>query len=390
MLRQRPSTSISSKSDHGDQDEDVTYRKVSLTKLTIKQSPSAVIKKVIKRTLITAIIFILFLYGACPLIFRGSLFIRRNMLFMNWLNLPLYKNLSNPELEYGMNCTRNLYITNNEGLTIGIWHVLPKSQLHRCNLNDPMKLDASEAFNDERPIVFYAHGNGGARGGNHRRELYKVLAYNDQLDYHVVAFDYRGYGDSSDVTPTVPGVVSDAATAYFWLLDQTKNANGRIVVWGHSLGTAISSQFVSSLQTRDQPAGLLLESPFNTIGDAVSLHPFTATFRWLPHFRWAFVDPVVNDPNSNFDSESRMRDIRCAILILHAMDDKIVPYPLGVKLYRMALESRPKDVPVAKMVSFAADHKYGHKDICRDPEIPKIIADFVGSCIQAAPVSVST
>ena len=38
------------------------------------------------------------------------------------------------------------------------------------------------------------------------------------MDYHVVTFDYRGYGDSSlHVAPTEAGVVADARAVYEWL-----------------------------------------------------------------------------------------------------------------------------------------------------------------------------
>lgn len=37
--------------------------------------------------------------------------------------------------------------------------------------------------------VVYCHGNAGTRGSDHRVKLYKIL---NQLNYHVLAFDYRG------------------------------------------------------------------------------------------------------------------------------------------------------------------------------------------------------
>ena len=44
----------------------------------------------------------------------------------------------------------------------------------------------------------------------------------------------------------------------------------KVIVWGHSLGTAISSHLVADLCQEDQrPCALVLESPFNNIFDEV-------------------------------------------------------------------------------------------------------------------------
>ena len=43
-----------------------------------------------------------------------------------------------------------------------------------------------------------------------------------------------------------------------------------MLVWGHSLGTAVSSHLVADLcQQEHRPCGLVLESPFNNIFDEV-------------------------------------------------------------------------------------------------------------------------
>ena len=47
------------------------------------------------------------------------------------------------------------------------------------------------------------------------------------MDLHVVAFDYRGYADSSKhIAPTETGVVRDARTVYEWLASK---AAGKVV-----------------------------------------------------------------------------------------------------------------------------------------------------------------
>lgn len=46
-----------------------------------------------------------------------------------------------------------------------------------------------KSMSDHRPVILYLHGNTSSRATAHRIELYSVLR---KMDYHVVAFDYRG------------------------------------------------------------------------------------------------------------------------------------------------------------------------------------------------------
>lgn len=337
-------------------------------------------------TALTVVFLLLLVTVICPVVFRSSVTVRKSLLFMNWLNLPLFRNLSNPEAEYGLNCTRNLYITSETSdVRIGAWHILPKGRIHECDMN-PLsdKLPADRAFADERQVILYLHGNGGARGGNHRKGLYQVLAYSDKLDYHILAIDYRGYGDSTPLTPTAAGLVQDAATAYDWLLTQLNGRRDRITVWGHSLGTAIATYLVAQTEPVSQPVSLVLEAPFNSVADAVRNHPFAQLFSWHPLFDYFFVQPLASDSETNFDTESKIRNIHSNLLILHAEDDMIIPFSMGQKLFQAAVDTRPPSAPRAQFVSFDASKKYGHKGIFRDDLLPDIISQFVRNSRQSA------
>lgn len=83
------------------------------------------------------------------------------------------------------------------------------------------------------PIVLYLHGNTGTRANGHRIELYKTL---QKLGYHVIALDYRGFGDSSPQSPTERGCVSDSLSAYIYVKNLTSNP---LYVYGHSLGNSL-------------------------------------------------------------------------------------------------------------------------------------------------------
>ena len=47
-------------------------------------------------------------------------------------------------------------------------------------------------------VILYLHGNAETISQHHRRELYKIF---QRCGFHVLAVDYRGYGESSGVYP---------------------------------------------------------------------------------------------------------------------------------------------------------------------------------------------
>src|SRR6185295_15701148 len=107
--------------------------------------------------------------------------------------------------------------------------------------------------------------------------------------------------------------------------------------------------------------------------------PLSTLFKQHPMFEYFFVEPLVQDKDTNFETATKIRRVHCHLMILHAVDDGIVPYPLGQQLYQTALETRPPTAPLPKMVTFDASHNYGHKGIFKNAELPQIVADFVRS-----------
>lgn len=84
-------------------------------------------------------------------------------------------------------------------------------------------------------------------------------------------FRHLGYGDSSDVEPSEDGLVNDAIFMYKWLSNRTSS---KIFVWGHSLGTGISTHALSLLKKEGvSPLGLVLECPFTNMMEEVGEHP---------------------------------------------------------------------------------------------------------------------
>lgn len=344
------------------------------------------------KSLVSSLVMLLaFVYLIAPFAFKHSKFIQQNLLFMNHVNLQYYFNLSHPE-QIGLKCTRTLrldYISKSSSslpdnkqdgarIELGVWHILPESSLHSCETRHETNRTTIEdklAFEDSRPIVLYLHGNGGTRAGDHRSQLYKRLAY--EFDYHIVTFDYRGYGDSTYMQPTADGLSNDAQFMYRWLLSQPNVNKHRVIVWGHSLGTAVAVRMVSSLeQPISQPEKLVLEAPFDSMSSAIANHPFSYPFRVMPYFENYFVDPIKNSPDLNFDTADRIITLKSTqIMILHAEDDAILPIKLGRNLYRTAVKALGKSK--VQLVTISASFGLGHKHICNHDQTMAKVRNFL-------------
>ncbi|VDO65799.1 unnamed protein product [Heligmosomoides polygyrus] len=288
------------------------------------------------------------------------------MFFLNFRRIPM--------TDY-MNCSANnvksigrAFYLHGEAGNIGVWHMLPASLSsdYREKGIHPSdeEMERSLALTSY-PIILYLHGNSFDRTIAHRVELYNLL---NKLDLHVVAFDYRGYGDS-DGDPSEPGLVNDSRLVYDYVKSHCKN--NTLIVWGHSMGTGVSTKLVMDLcQEGKPPHGLILESPFNNLRDAIMKHAVSMPLRWMPE---SLVQSVIIKPLRDFEltmeTDKRIKKVTCPILILHAENDHVIPVILARKLRDEAVAAS-RDV---KYVEFETERNYKHKFIYLAPELPSII-----------------
>lgn len=111
-------------------------------------------------------------------------------------------------------------------------------------------------------VFLYFHGNAGNRATFTRPQMYKLMTNIAQMDSHVISVDYRGFGDSSWVTPTEAGLQIDAMAAYKYLT--TLGVEGkRIIIVGHSLGSGVAAHLSAALSILGlPPGGLILLSAY--------------------------------------------------------------------------------------------------------------------------------
>lgn len=332
-------------------------------------------KRILLGTLFIILAIFFFVFIIVPVIFRYSYGLQRSLLFLNFVNNGT--DLKTP-WKQGLIGSRNLYIDVDEGVKLGVWHILPSSKLPGLVVDSGIlnRGTTDELYNkylgEGQPIFIYHHGNAGNRASKHRLELYKVLQKNN---YHVVAFDYRSYGDSSAVDPDEAGVVSDAKAVYKWARALAPNSN--IFLWGHSLGTGVASHSIHDLEAEgNKVTGLILEAPFTNLQEEIRDYPMSRIFKPLPWFDFFFVDPTYEN-GLRFQSDVYLLNVTAPIMILHAEDDKVVPVHQGMNLYQRVKLARGENGTLIKFVKFGKSQGYGHDHISRDKGLSNTISEFV-------------
>ncbi|XP_042861393.1 lysophosphatidylserine lipase ABHD12-like isoform X2 [Penaeus japonicus] len=330
----------------------------------------------VKTVLIGTTSSVFVVYVVVPLFWHYSTTLQRQLIFLNYVRIPLFFNLEQPEKK-GLPGTRTFFLETEKNVKVGVWHVLPESLVSSAPKKDAPNCTQwfEKSLSDSRPVVLYLHGNAGTRAIPHRVELYDLLR---KMDYHVIAFDYRGYGDSSFVHVSENGVVQDAKAVYRYLKE--KVGSSPLFLWGHSLGTGISTHALRDLcLDGERPSGLVLESPFNNMKEEVKSCFLTAIFRRMPKFDWLFLSRLA-EIGAAFRTDEHIAYVNAPIIILHALNDCMVPFELGQKLFKTAKGERPQTLPPIKFVEF--DAKYGHDYICRAPDLPQIIREFFREALE--------
>ncbi len=165
------------------------------------------------------------------------------------------------------------------------------------------------------PWLITCHGNAGNITLLKRQRFYADVV---KHGINVVAFDYRGFGASTDSVPTELGLYQDTRAVYTYLRDTIGIDPARIVIYGHSLGGGVATE----LATRAPAAGLILEGTFRSV-------PSVAKGRY-PYL------PIETLAENRFDNEAKLGRLRMPLLVMHAHADGTVPFTQGETLFRVA------------------------------------------------------
>lgn len=152
------------------------------------------------------------------------------------------------------------------------------------------------------------HGNAGNIG--HRLPIARVLA--NDLSYTTLMVDYRGYGLSTG-NPNEKGLAIDAQTALDYIRQRPDLKNNRIVVYGQSLGGAVSIDLVAKNKGTGDIHGLILENTFLSIAKMVP--------NVLPIAR--YLTPLLHEHWRSENMIGQITDV--PVMFLSGLKDEMVP-----------------------------------------------------------------
>jgi abhydrolase domain-containing protein 12 len=119
-------------------------------------------------------------------------------------------------------------------------------------------------------LLLYFHGNTATIAQGRRTEEYRSYSSGGSEKIFVLAFDYRGFGKSTG-SPSENGLMNDAEAVIEWALNTAGIPPDRIVLLGHSLGTAVAAGIAHHYAKMGiEFAGLILCAAFTNAGRAFS------------------------------------------------------------------------------------------------------------------------
>lgn len=157
-----------------------------------------------------------------------------------------------------------------------------------------------------RWVVLYSHGN--AEDMGHVLPLLKAI---QGLGASVLAYDYPGYGHSQGV-PDRWNATASARRAYALLEAWGVKPAEQLVAYGRSVGGGPTMELASRLPVK----ALVLESSFTSVQ------------------RVRFPFPIF--PFDAFRSAQAIAQLKLPTLIVHGMEDELIPFAHGQALYAAA------------------------------------------------------
>ncbi|KAI0108971.1 Glycylpeptide N-tetradecanoyltransferase [Nemania sp. FL0031] len=169
-----------------------------------------------------------------------------------------------------------------------------------------------------------------------------IISYTSS--FYVLTIDYRGYGKSTGF-PSEDGLIQDGVAALDWAMNAAGVSSDRIIVMGHSLGTAVASGVAQHYAVRGiEFAGVILIAGFSNVPTLLSTYsgagfiPVLSPLRPIPPLLRLFQSFIVD----KWDSANRLADVvrltrkRLRLTLIHAKNDLEIPCHESDALFRSA------------------------------------------------------
>ncbi|KAL8667374.1 MAG: hypothetical protein Q9202_000590, partial [Teloschistes flavicans] len=297
--------------------------------------------------------------------------LQAHIVYLHKISMTWFKDVDVPE-SFGFlkNQVTSFFIHTSDGVSLYAWHILPV-ELYRRNqgplIAEPTgfvpDFTSRAAFqllryDQEARLVIHFHGAAGTVASGHRVPNYRALSAGEPRKIHVLTFDYRGFGRSGGI-PSEPGLILDAISVVSWAVRVAAIPPSRIVLFGQSLGTAVTLAVLEHFAVRSSPAafaGAILVAPFTDVPTLLATYRLAgiipilsplARFLVLFHYLCTMIhDKWLNkDRVANFVKANESRGLTYRLILIHAEDDYEIPFSHTKELYWHAVNAtRPEKI----------------------------------------------
>jgi abhydrolase domain-containing protein 12 len=275
-----------------------------------------------------------------------------HVVYLHKIQMTWFKDLDVPEtFGFLRNQVTPFALKSADGERLYAWHILPVELYRKHELelvdepigfvSDVTSRLAFQLLRDDpdAKLILHMHGAGGTVGSGYRVPNYRALSAGQPGKIHVLTFDYRGFGRSSG-TPTENGLILDALEVVKWAMNVAGIPSSHILVFGQSMGTAVSIAISKYLALQSPPvvfAGTVLVAPFVDVATLVSTYRVAGTipilsplakfpflFNYLQRFirdKWLSKDRIAQYVKANEVNGEKYR-----LTLIHAEDDYDIPW----------------------------------------------------------------
>lgn len=173
--------------------------------------------------------------------------------------------------------------------------------------------------------LFFTHGNGG-----NILYHYSIILPLVQKGYNVFIFDYSGFGLSQGKA-TRKNVLASGQAAFDFFLTQEECKGNKVMIYGQSLGGHLAVCLAQRNESKIE--GLIAEGAFSNHDDVGA---------YVSHLGF-FAKMMIRE---YYDGIKSIKKYTKPTLIIHSINDKVVPFKFGKKLYDNSISKQKEFYPI--------------------------------------------
>lgn len=219
------------------------------------------------------------------------------------------------------------------------------------------------------------HGNAGTVAQGWRTDTYRALSMGASDKIHILTVDYRGFGYSTG-SPYEKGLIIDGVAVVKWALEVANIPPEKIVLLGHSLGTAVATAVAEYFLVEDgiEFQGIILVEAFSDIPTLMSTYavggiiPILSPLRPYPFLQRFFAKHVqetwfTSRRLTNLVRKSRHVDLQ----LIHSKNDFDIPWTHSDTLFHAAANATSETGLTSEQINAAKVHEdlggFGYLDV---------------------------